>query len=99
LARWQTCESTESRGGCSHSRSGIYVPVRVLKSPHMNVVSWGWRVSRSSSIRVVASASCMCRLASDVFGGMYVFTIFIRRLLGKIIFVCSPYSLPCVDSI
>ena len=91
--------STEFRGGCSHSRSGIFVPVRVLKSPQMNEVSWGWRVSRSSSIWVVASVSSMCRLASDVFGGMYVFIILIRRLLGKIIFVCKPYSFPYVDSI
>jgi hypothetical protein len=91
--------STEVRGGCSHSRSGIFVPVRVLKSPQMNDVIWGWRVSISSSNWVVASVSRMCRLASDVFGGMYVFIILIRKLLGKIIFVCKPYSFPYVDSI
>jgi hypothetical protein len=81
------------------SRSGILVPRRVLKSPQMKAVSWGWRVSRSSSSWLVASVSSMCRLVSEVLGGIYVFTILIRRLFGNIIFVCKPYSLPYLDSI
>jgi hypothetical protein len=41
----------------------------------------------------------MLRLLSDVEGGMYTFTMLMRLLLGKIILVCSPYSLPFDDSI
>jgi hypothetical protein len=76
------------------SRIGMLFPILALKSPQMKVVSWGWRVSSKFSTWVVACVSVMLRLLSDVDGGMYTFTMFMRLLLGKIIFVCRPYSLP-----
>jgi aspartokinase-like uncharacterized kinase len=65
-----TWESIDCRGGCSESRSGLLFPIRALKSPQMNAVSWGWSVSSINSIWVVASVSCICLLCSDVLGGM-----------------------------
>ena len=51
-------------------------------------------VSRTVSIWVVAWVSNMFLLFSDVFGGIYTFTIFILWLFGSIIFVCKPYLFP-----
>lgn len=73
--------------------------MRVLKSPQIRVVSWGWRVSRSCSTWLVASVSSIFRFVSDVVGGMYVLTMFTRSLFGRIILVCKPYSFDDVDSI
>ena len=64
-------------GGCSYSRSGILEPIRALKSPHINVVSWGCKVSNTVSICVVACSSVILRFVRDVVGGIYTFTIFI----------------------
>ena len=52
-------------------------PIRALKSPHINVVSWGWMVSKIVSSCVVACSSVIFRLVRDVVGGMYTFTILI----------------------
>ena len=60
------------------SRSGLLVPILALKSPQINVVSWGWRVSRIFSSWLVACISSMLRFVSDVAGGMYTLTMFIR---------------------
>lgn len=91
----QICVSTVSLGGCSVSRVGAFLPIRVLKSPHIIVVNWGWAVSIIYSNYVVASCSGMFRFFSDVDGGMYTFIMLILLLLGSISLVCNPYSLPC----
>ena len=70
------------------------MPILALKSPHMNVVSWGYRVSRIVSRWSVAQVSGMFRFASDVAGGMYTLTMLTLWLLGRIILVCRPYSFP-----
>jgi hypothetical protein len=70
------------------------VPILALKSPHTNVVSWGYRVSRIVSNWFVAWVSCMFRFESDVAGGMYTLTMFILWLFGRMTLVCRPYSLP-----
>ena len=43
---------------------------------------------------MVACSAVMFRLLSDEVGGIYIFTIFIRSLLGSIILVCILYSFP-----
>lgn len=65
------------RDGCSGYNSGILFPIRVLKSPHINVVSYGCMVSSNFSISNVACVSCIFLLLSEVVGGMYMLTMFI----------------------
>jgi hypothetical protein len=43
---------------------------------------------------VVACASNILRLVSDVAGGIYTLITLIRSLFGSIILVCKLYSLP-----
>ncbi len=52
-------------------------PIRALKSPHINLVSWGCTVSNTVSSSVVACISGIFLLVRDVVGGMYTFTILI----------------------
>jgi hypothetical protein len=77
-ARWQTYVSMACLCGCSVSRLGLPVPILALKSPHMNVTSWGWRMSNTFSSLVVAWDSSMRRLVSEVVGGIYTLTMLIR---------------------
>jgi hypothetical protein len=66
--------------------------MRLLKSPQIYVLIYGYSVSSSVSIYDVADISVMCRLVSDDVGGIYMFTMLILVLLGNINFVCIPYS-------
>lgn len=58
------------RGGCSESSSGVLLPIRALKSPHIYVVSCGCTVSSNVSTLDVAWTSCIFLLVSEVVGGM-----------------------------
>jgi hypothetical protein len=89
------CASIAWRIGCSSSRSGIAEPILALKSPQTSVINYGCILSSTLSTWVVACVSSMLRLVSDVEGGMYIFTILIRWLFGRIILVCRLYSFPC----
>jgi hypothetical protein len=64
--------------GWSIARLGVPVPILALKSPHMSVTSWGCIVSIIFSSWVVAWASSIWRLVSEVAGGIYTFTMLIR---------------------
>ncbi len=65
-----------------------------MKSPHTSVINYGWILSNTVSTWVVAWVSSMFRLVRDVVGGMYMFTILMRWLFGRMILVCRLYSLP-----
>ena len=75
------------------SSVGILLPVRLLKSPHIIVVSCGWDALIMSSTNYVAICSCMFRFLSDVYGGIYILIMLIRVLFGNIILRSIPYSL------
>ena len=79
--------------------SGTRFPILVFRSPHSIVVSCGCIPSRMSSIASVAFSSGMFLLVNDAVGGRYILMTFMRSLLGKIIFVCIPYSLLLTYSI
>ena len=64
-------------GGCSSSKSGMFGPILALNSPHTKVTSYGYMLSSTSSNLDVTYVSSMCRLVSDVAGGMYTLTTFI----------------------
>ena len=73
---------------------GMRFPILVFKSPHKIVVNCGCISSSISSIASVAYSSGMFLLVNDDVGGRYMLITFMRSLLGNIIFVCIPYSLP-----
>ncbi len=75
------------------SSVGVLLPVRLLKSPHITVISCGWAALITSSTNYVAIFSVIFRFFSDVYGGMYILIMLIRVLFGNIIFSSIPYSL------
>lgn len=98
-ARVHMCVSAAYRLGCTWSINGTRVPMRALKSPQTNVVSWGCMASMTSARRVVAWVSDMSRRAREEVGGKYTFTTLRRWLFGSTILVSRPYSLPSWFSI
>ena len=85
--------------GCSISKVGLKLPVRLLKSPHITVISCGCATFSMSATNCVAVVSYIFRFNNDVYGGIYIFTILIRVLLGNNILVNMLYSLLCDVSI
>jgi hypothetical protein len=81
------------------SSCGVKLPVRLLKSPHIITVSYGYAKSIISSTYYVACYSVIFRNFSDDYGGMYILIILIRMLLGNNNFNNIPYSFSCVVSI
>ena len=79
--------------GCSISRVGLKLPVRLLKSPHITVISCGCATFSMSDTNYVAVVSYIFLFSSDVYGGIYIFIILIRVLFGNNNFVCILYSL------
>jgi hypothetical protein len=69
--------------GCSISSEGVKLPVRLLKSPHISVVSCGCARSSRSSTSYVALYSVIFRSFNDDYGGRYIFSMLIRVLLGN----------------
>jgi hypothetical protein len=57
--------STDERGGCSISMLGVKLPIRLLKSPHMIVINYGWAKLSRSSIYYVAVFCCILRFNND----------------------------------
>jgi hypothetical protein len=91
--------SIEQRGGCSISRLGVSLPIRLLKSPATTVINCGCaRLIRSSNYYIIVSCDIL-RFCNDWYGGKYIFIILIRVLLGSNSLVNMPYSLFCVVSI
>ncbi len=84
--------------GCSISKVGLKLPVRLLKSPHITVISCGCATFSMSATNYVAVVSYIFLFSSDVYGGIYIFTILIRVLLGNNILVNILYSLLCYVS-
>ena len=83
--------SYDVRAGCSVSSYGVKLPVRLLKSPHIIVVSYGYGKSIISSTSYVACYSVIFRNFNDDYGGIYIFIILIRILLGNNNFNNIPY--------
>jgi hypothetical protein len=75
------------------SSVGILLPIRLLKSPHIIVISCGLAALSTSSTNYVAIFSYIFRFLSDVYGGMYILITLIRVLFGNIIYSNMPYSL------
>jgi uncharacterized membrane protein len=73
--------------------------VRLLKSPHITVISCGWATLSMSSTNCVAVFSYIFLFFNDDYGGIYMFTILIGVLLGTNNLVNIPYSLLCDVSI
>jgi hypothetical protein len=91
FARWHIYLSYEDRVGCSISSYGVKLPVRLLKSPHISVVSYGCARSIRSSTSYVACYSVILRSFNDDYGGIYIFIMLIRILLGNNNFSNMPY--------
>ncbi len=89
----QTTVSNDVRTGCSMSSVGVLLPVRLLKSPQITVMSYGQAALITSSTNYVAIFSDIFRFFIDVYGGMYIFIMLIRVLFGNISFSSIPYSL------
>jgi hypothetical protein len=75
------------------SSVGILLPIRLLKSPHIIVISCGLAALSTFSTNYVAIFSYIFRFLSDVYGGIYILITLIRVLLGSIMFNSIPYSL------
>jgi hypothetical protein len=73
--------------------------VRLLKSPHNIVISYGYATLSMSATNCVAVASYIFLFSNDVYGGIYIFIILIRVLLGNNNLVSILYSLICDVSI
>ena len=91
FARWHMCLSIDDRVGCSVSSDGIKMPVRLLKSPHISVVSCGCARSSRSSTSYIALYSVILRAFNDDYGGKYIFIMLIRVLLGNNSLSSIPY--------
>ena len=83
FARWHMRLSIDDRIGCSVSSEGVKLPVRLLKLPHIIVVSCGCARSSRSSTSYVALYSVIFRSFNDDYGGRYIFSMLIRVLLGN----------------
>jgi hypothetical protein len=93
------CVSSDDLSGWPASMFGVRFPILVFKSPQRIVVNCGYIWSSKFSISPVATSSCIFLLVRDDVGGRYIFIILMRSLLGNIIFVNIPYSLPLTYSI
>ena len=67
--------------------------MRLLKSPHTIVINYGYATLSISVTNCVAVASYIFLFSNDVYGGIYIFIILIRVLLGNNNLVCILYSL------
>jgi hypothetical protein len=69
VARVQIYVSTACLGGWFSTAGGVRAPTLVLKSPHINVVTYGCSCSIMSSTWDVACSSIILRLDKDDVGG------------------------------
>ena len=67
--------------------------MRLLKSPHTIVISYGYTTLNISVTNCVAVASYIFLFNNEVYGGIYIFIILMRVLFGNNNFVCILYSL------
>ncbi len=56
--------------GCSISKVGLKLPVRLFKSPHITVISCGCATFSMSATNCVAVVSYIFRFNNDVYGGI-----------------------------
>ena len=67
--------------------------MRLLKSPHTIVISYGYTTLNISVTNCVAVASYIFLFNNEVYGGIYILIILMRVLFGSSNLVCILYSL------